>query len=1265
MMDPLRKCWVGAVLGGWVFCMGVHTVFGECVTVLTSPPTPSSNMYCSGGWVLTNRMDLPYINSQFHIVSSVDREEMQYLCCSPGTDTDEVHWVGGQISRTEGRVHSMSAGNLTTRILSPYHVQVSGQQSHRSVFSVGTTTNDMLVRSYPGSGFYLFPWNETDVEISIQCVASHSQESHGYGVNELDVIYFGAGINNSPWGYSDHISGDHRFWVGGGVSNFSYTTNFVTNLSKTFHLPEGGIYQFSMGMDSYMDRTIWPTVRHTSQLDFSVVMDIQTQIPVFFEDWTVTPPILDFGKMTVGETRTNSFTIQNQSVCQALTGTVAIYSWPYAVVGSTEFRVEPGQTAEIPVKCAPGWRGEMCGSAEFIANGGIRHAGLTAALPLEVTPQQWNFGSVPVGAHPSISFGFQNLTCSNLAGTATLAGNGEFEVLAGASFSLDPGQWGQAKIGFHPVAVGTYTGNLTIALGDESVVIPLSGQAQETTGDLQANFLATPTNGYESIRVSFSDISSGPITSRSWDFGDGGSLVTTETEISHSFLAQGQYTVCLTVTSLEDSDTLCRTNLITVLPCSDTFAISPSSASYGGNLGSGTIGVNAGSDCEWEAASHAPWLTLNLAGGTGPGLVGYTAQANTNCLPRSGSATIAGHEFTVHQGPGSGDVQFLPLSGSINAAGGVNSFMVIAGEGCTWNAYSTNEWIQITSGSHGEASEEVSYIADSNESNCSNRMGSIWVNDQAFQVVQEAGTGSYALNPSHRLSLASGGYGMVVVTAGTGCQWTASSDSAWLHAGGAGTGNGSVYYLVDANMGDARVGHITIATETLTVTQNAGPPERSACGVFPVVFGDLKVQAHSAAGDGTNFLIAIRGGEGHSGLIMVQRVSPIGDLIGPPISLGRTGGVPDIAFDGTNCLVVWPDDGIGYPNDQIYGQFVSLFGELIGTPFPISTSPGVKDFNSTRPLAFDGTWYLVAWQYASDDEAPPDIYGRWVDPVAGPQDNEFGICTNIGEQSTPVVAARYTNVLAAWWNRTAASPEPWEVAGRFLTRSDEMTDILTISQTNSLDANPFDAVFNGTNYLVVWSRNLAADPTNHLYGRFLSPTGSFTGSEFPIGTGTVNQVFPMAAFDGANHLVGWSDGNGNIRFLYLTTTGQAMGREFNVFEPGQGNYPPLYGSVVSTGRRFLSVSTMGPEFDASSDVFGAFIPGSVEPAWLAISNQAARLELTGVPGQDYLFQWTSDLLLPDAWSDWFTTNAGNGAVDLIETNPLGQVYYRAIQGPEP
>ena len=62
--------------------------------------------------------------------------------------------------------------------------------------------------------------------------------------------------------------------------------------------------------------------------------------------------------------------------------------------------------------------------------------------------------------------------------------------------------------------------------------------------------------------MSFTDASSGTISSRWWSFGDGGS--SSETNPSHGYTQTGVYTVSLTVSGACGSDVLTRTSYITV-----------------------------------------------------------------------------------------------------------------------------------------------------------------------------------------------------------------------------------------------------------------------------------------------------------------------------------------------------------------------------------------------------------------------------------------------------------------------------------------------------------------------------------------------------------------------------------------------------------------------------------------------------------------------------------------------------------------------------
>ena len=75
-------------------------------------------------------------------------------------------------------------------------------------------------------------------------------------------------------------------------------------------------------------------------------------------------------------------------------------------------------------------------------------------------------------------------------------------------------------------------------------------------------FTATPTGGIRPLEVSFSDTASGKITSRLWNFGDG--KTGTGTNPVHTYYQAGTYTVSYTTTGPGGSDTVTKTNLITV-----------------------------------------------------------------------------------------------------------------------------------------------------------------------------------------------------------------------------------------------------------------------------------------------------------------------------------------------------------------------------------------------------------------------------------------------------------------------------------------------------------------------------------------------------------------------------------------------------------------------------------------------------------------------------------------------------------------------------
>jgi hypothetical protein len=104
------------------------------------------------------------------------------------------------------------------------------------------------------------------------------------------------------------------------------------------------------------------------------------------------------------------------------------------------------------------------------------------------------------------------------------------------------------------------------------------------------------------------------------------------------------------------------------------------------------------------------------------------------------------------------------------------------------------------------------------------RTGTLTIAGLTLTVNQLPGPCTYAISPtSQSFEKSMGTGGPISVTTQPGCTWTAVSNANWITvtSGSSGTGSGNVTYAVGANTtGSDRTGTLTIARQTLTVTQN-------------------------------------------------------------------------------------------------------------------------------------------------------------------------------------------------------------------------------------------------------------------------------------------------------------------------------------------------------------------------------------------------------------------------------------------------------------
>jgi trimeric autotransporter adhesin len=87
----------------------------------------------------------------------------------------------------------------------------------------------------------------------------------------------------------------------------------------------------------------------------------------------------------------------------------------------------------------------------------------------------------------------------------------------------------------------------------------------------------------------------------------------------------------------------------------------------------------------------------------------------------------------------------------------------------------------------------------------------------AFELLEDRITPATILGANSLLEGPTAGIDSDIV--GAVGAWTASPNSTWLHTSASGTGNGVATFTFDANSGATRTGELTIAGQTLTITQ--------------------------------------------------------------------------------------------------------------------------------------------------------------------------------------------------------------------------------------------------------------------------------------------------------------------------------------------------------------------------------------------------------------------------------------------------------------
>ncbi len=428
---------------------------------------------------------------------------------------------------------------------------------------------------------------------------------------------------------------------------------------------------------------------------------------------------------------------------------------------------------------------------------------------------------------------------------------------------------------------------------------------------------------------------------------------------------------------------------------------------------------------------------------------------------------------------------------------------------------------------------------------------------------------------------------------------------------------------------------------------------RSQPVIFPIATNGAVM---SFAFSGSNYLVGVETPRTNYALltasngIAAQLLSTNGDRISSLITVPRSGISTCVAFDGTNYLLIWEDDGFGASYGtggfQIYGQFISKAGAAIGSPFAISDAN--VWFDGIKVMAYGSGKYLVTYTELFNlamgaGSTNRFIAGKLVSPN-GTLGGEFRISTGYGDASD--VTYDGANFFVVW----REDSNDYEIRGRFVSPAGVPGTEISVNASPAPSDNPKAVAFDGTNYLVVWDDEVDTNTYDwNVLGQLVSPAGTLVGGVIPICTEPGPQLPTGVAFDGNHYLTVWMDmsnpANWDCYGQFLNRNGSLFGGKLSI-NANPGNQ--MCGVGYANGKYAVAVNSgivMGEGGISQVDAaFGYFLAPPTDPRVVTNDgNFGIRANLFGFTIAGY----TNALVAVDA-----CTNLASPIWQPVQTNTL-------------
>jgi len=275
-------------------------------------------------------------------------------------------------------------------------------------------------------------------------------------------------------------------------------------------------------------------------------------------------------------------------------------------------------------------------------------------------------------------------------------------------------------------------------------------------------------------------------------------------------------------------------------------------------------------------------------------------------------------------------------------------------------------------------------------------------------------------------------------------------------------------------------------------------------------------------------------------------------------------------------------------------------------------------------VAFDGTNYLVG--LTGDSSSDSTLTVQFISQTGQLVGNRI----QLGETgSAPLVAFDGTNYLLIWSDRYVAFLDDGDDAGmtsmygRFISPSGSFVGNKFTIVTNAYikGCTCGDIHFNGSNYFFVYREDDGLGDVGLVYGQRISISGALLGSPVQISTSNVGDL--TMAFDGMNYLVVYSINSQFVYGQFISASGSLVGANFSIDNSVNASDNPV--SVAFGGSQYLVAFHDQSGTGSVWNLFARFVStsGIVDANKITISDSTQNpiIPTLAYDGTNFLVAW--------------------------------------------